>query len=82
MLALRRVENERVLPIPELAVLKSDLNPIVSQRGKRRLEPDALVNAPSAEEFVSDIQHKSGFTALKGSEESRVGACMANERDS
>ena len=45
------------------------------------MEPDALVNAPSAEEFVSDIQHKCGFTALKVSDESRVGACMENERD-
>ena len=79
MLALRRVEIDWGLPIPELAVLKSDLNPIVRKRGERRLEPDALVNAPSAEEFVSDIQHKSGFTALKVSEESRVGACIENE---
>ena len=37
------------------------------------MEPDALVNAPSVMEFVSDVQYKSGFAALKVSDESRVG---------
>ena len=48
--------------------------------GEQRLEPDALVNAPSAEEFGSDIQHKRRFALLKVPDESRVGACMENEK--
>jgi hypothetical protein len=80
VLAFQHVENEWTLPIAELGVLKSNLNPIMRKWGEQRLETDALVNAPSAEEFVSDIQHKSGLAALKISDESRVGACVGNER--
>ena len=45
------------------------------------MESDALVNALSVEKLVSNIQHERGFTALKVPDESRVGACMENERD-
>jgi len=76
---LQSVENKWALPIPELGVLKSNLNPIMRKWGEQRLEPDALVDAPSAKEFVSDIQHNSGYAALKISDESRVGACTGNE---
>ena len=62
--------------------MKSNLNPIARKWGEWWLEPDALVNAPSAEEFVSDIQHKGRFAALKVPDESRVSACIGNERGS
>lgn len=58
-----------------MGVLKSNLDPVVRKWGEQWLEPDALVNAPSAEEFVSDVQYKGGFAALEVSDESRVGAC-------
>ena len=48
--------------------MKSNLDPVVRKSGEQWLESDALVNAPSAEEFVSDVQYKSGFAALEVSE--------------